>query len=277
MSTTSEKTNHTLALFLKLTPYRLKPALPFLLLLILIIGFALFSHSKAFAKSKSFAPEMVEIEAGNYTMTGSINQTELSNRKVNLKKFEIGKYEVTQGQWRAVMGVNPSHFKDCGKNCPVEQVTWHGVQNFIKKLNIMTGKNYRLPSEAEWEYVARAGCSTMFNFAGKCSKNVQPSQANFFEESTKPVGSYSPNSMNVYDMHGNVWEWVQDCYEETYDKGQPTDGTAYKATDDKCVLRVLRGGSWDAYPYFSRPADRFWGEPAANSIYFGFRLARTLD
>jgi len=151
--------------------------------------------------------------------------------RVYISSFQMGKYEVTQSQWESVMGSNPSSFK--GANRPVEQVSWDDVQKFIRKLNSQTGDHFRLPTEAEWEYAVRAGTTTPFS-TGRC---ISTSEANYdghylysgcpkgeSRGKTLPVGSFSPNEFGLYDMHGNVREWVQDWY-GSYSSGAATDPT----------------------------------------------------
>ena len=210
--------------------------------------------------------------------------------KVTLRSFALGKYEVTQGQWKAVMGnENPSHFSTCGDNCPVETVRWDDIQIYIEKLKRMTGQQYRLPSEAEWEYAARAGCTSAFNVAGQCKDRIEPGEANFdgkftyngsskgkSEGKTMAVDSFAPNGFGLHDMHGNVWEWVQDCYEDDYRKGQPVDGSAHRGNDRSCSYRVLRGGSWYINPSNLRAASRGSYSPVDRDGNIGFRLARML-
>ncbi len=157
--------------------------------------------------------------------------------------FELGKYEVTQAQWKQMwqemMGNNPSHFQNCDQ-CPVENVSWNDAQEFIKKLNAMNdGYTYRLPTEAEWEYACRAGTSG--DYAGDLDsmawyKNNSGGQ-------THPVGQKQPNGFGLYDMHGNVWEWVEDLFHDSFSyNGAPTDGSAWISGGGK--FRVLRGDSW---------------------------------
>jgi TonB family protein len=153
--------------------------------------------------------------------------------------FYMGRYEVTQAQWQAVMGNNPSYFKDCGGNCPVEQVSWDDTQIFIQRLNGMNdGYTYRLPTEAEWEYACRAG--TTGDYAGPLSEMAWYSENS--GSKTHTVGGKRPNEWGLADMHGNVWELCQDWYHETY-YGAPTDGSAWLSGGDQ-KYRVLRGGSW---------------------------------
>jgi formylglycine-generating enzyme required for sulfatase activity len=194
----------------------------------------------------------------------------------------VGKFEVTQGQWKAVMGSNPSHFKDCGDNCPVENVSWNDAQDYLKKLNARAGQRYRLLSEAEWEYAARAGTTTPFH----TGETITPQQANFdgnstyngsakgtYRQKTVAAGSFAPNGFGLHDMHGNVWEWVQDLYHENY-TGAPVDGSAWESGGD-ASRRVLRGGSWYSFPRYWRSAVRSRSTPDSRDGIAGFRIART--
>ena len=189
--------------------------------------------------------------------------------------------EVTQGQWRSVMGDNPSGFKECGDDCPVENVSWNDIQGFMKKLNEKEGASiYRLPTEAEWEYAARAGTTTPFYF-GDC---LSTDQANYngnypladcpkgeYREKTVPVASFPPNKWGLYDMHGNVWEWCQDWYGE-YPEGSVTDPEGPETGSN----RVLRGGGWIGGARYCRSALRYGVAPADRGSSFGFRLVRSL-
>jgi formylglycine-generating enzyme required for sulfatase activity len=223
-----------------------------------------------------FEPEMVGILAGSFTMgwVKDRDGEEISYAKpahiVNLRHFEIGKYPVTQAQWQAVMGDNPSYFKDGGDTCPVELVSWEEVQLFIQNLNALTGKTYRLPSEAEWEYACRAGMN--HRYSG--SNNIE--QAAWYDGNsggkTHPVGQKQANAFGLYDMSGNVWEWVQDSWHGNYE-GAPSGGSAW---EDSGTYRVLRGGSWYRNPLSSRAANRDGDSPAVRNGSIGFRLARTL-
>lgn len=191
--------------------------------------------------------------------------------RVSISKFAMGQYEVTQGQWTALMGGNPSWFKDCGDDCPVENVSWNDAQEFVKKLNAKTGQKYRLPSEAEWEYAARAGTTTAYAFGATLSD----SQANMSNKTVR-VGSYSANNFGLSDMHGNVEEWVQDCSHENY-QGAPLGGGAWE-TECEAHRDVLRGGSAGKYPGALRSAKR--NRSAApyylRNVSAGFRVAKTL-
>jgi formylglycine-generating enzyme required for sulfatase activity len=200
------------------------------------------------------------------------NDDEKPQHQVQITSFAIGKYEVTQEQYHALMGVNPSRFK--GRTLPVEQVSWDDAQEFINKLSAKTGKNYRLPSEAEWEYAARAGSTTEFSFGNDPKQLAE--YAWFGQNSgdkTHPVGLKKPNSFGLYDMHGNVWEWTQDCWNKNY-YGAPTDGSAWTKGD--CSLRVVRGGSQSYAPPYLRSVRRSfaWSTTTNRFGFGGFRIVR---
>jgi len=224
--------------------------------------------------------EMTFIPGGSFTMgwlegrDGARNDHETPAHEVQLNDFYIGKYPVTQAQWRAVMGENPSHLKD-DEQCPVEQVSWNNVQVFIKTLNEITGKNYRLPTEAEWEYAARGGNQ---------SKNYQYSGSNdvkevawYDENSNKkshPVGGLKPNELGLFDMSGNVWEWCQDWYDENFYETCKKSGVVINPMrSDKGVYRVIRGGDWLNNLGFCRTAYRGSYLPELYNGGIGFRLA----
>ncbi|MDD4964438.1 MAG: formylglycine-generating enzyme family protein [Gallionella sp.] len=239
-------------------------------------------------RTEKFGITMLSLPAGNFMMgcahgrDGSCESDETPPHKVQLRGFELGKNEVTQAQWQAVMGSNPSHFKDCGDTCPVEKVSWDDVQTFIQKLNAQTGKTYRLPSEAEWEYAARAGSNSMYPWGQEASHEY----ANYGVDAgwgglaqgrdkwvnSAPVGSFPANGFGLHDMIGNVWEWVQDSYHSDYN-GAPTDGSVWSGATER---RVLRGGSWFSIPQIVRAANRFNSTATDRSDVIGFRLARTL-
>ena len=186
--------------------------------------------------------------------------------EVNLTKpFYMGKYEVTQEQWESVMEKNPSDTK--GAKLPVTDVSWNDCQEFIKKLNAKTDGGYRLPTESEWEYACRAGTTTAYSYGDSLTK----SDANIDGDSIKEVGSYKPNAFGLYDMHGNVWDWCEDFYDD-YPAGAVTDpmgpATGYN--------RVCRGrGSFNGNVSFARSSSRDLGPPTDRYSDTGFRLART--
>lgn len=216
-------------------------------------------------------PEMVIISAGRFEMGGNLHDFERPIHNVGIGSFAIGKTEVTQGQWKAVMGSKPSHFSDCGESCPVEQVNWNDAQEFIQKLNAKSGKRYRLPSEAEWEYACRAGGRHTW-----CGGD-DTAAAGWYDGSsggkTHPAGQRFANAWGLYDMSGNVWEWVADCWNANHNSA-PTDGSVRTSGD--CTLRVLRGGSWNVPQKLTRSSIRSRGV-AINRYYgIGFRLVRIL-
>jgi formylglycine-generating enzyme required for sulfatase activity len=183
--------------------------------------------------------------------------------------FYMGKYQLTQAQWQQVMGNNPSHFK--GENLPVETVSWYEAIDFIAKLNAKNdGYTYRLPSEAEWEYAARAG--TTGEYAGDLDAMAWYSTvyAGNAGNQTHPVGSKLPNAFGLFDMHGNVWEWCEDWYHNSY-SGAPVDGSAW-LSGGKQKYRVLRGGSWFHLSNGCRSSYRFRDAPGTRGGTIGLRV-----
>jgi uncharacterized protein len=219
-------------------------------------------------------PEMIVIPSGRFRMgdisgAGVDDEKPVHDVRINYS-FAVGKFEVTQIQWRVVMRDNPAFFK--GDNQPVERVSWDDVKTFLQRLSSKTGHQYRLLSEAEWEYVARAGSTSKYHWGNTliASKYAHGS-------GTEPVGSYAPNAFGLHDMHGNVWEWTEDCWNKGY-TGSPADGSAWLSGN--CDLRVLRGGSWySGIPRFLRAASRFRGgtDRQIKVKDLGFRIARTLS
>lgn len=223
--------------------------------------------------------EFVLISTGKFDMGSPANDTYSweSERPVHHVKiasaFYMGKYEITQKQWRDIMGTNPSDFK--GDDLPVENVSWNEVQNFIQKLNQKEETNkYRLPSEAEWEYAARAGTTTMYSFGNDESELGEYAwYAENSGDKTHPVGQKNPNKWGLYDIHGNVWEWVQDSWHADYD-GAPDDGSAWE--DGSGAHRVNRGGGWYDVAGSCRLAGRIGSNPDLRYYGFGFRLVKDL-
>lgn len=222
--------------------------------------------------------EFVLTPAGEFMM-GSLleEQDSYSNEypvhEVSIKNsFYIGKHPVTQAEWRTIMRDNPSTFIMGYR--PVESVSWGDVQEFIERLNEKEGSNrYRLPSEAEWEYACRAGTQTKYSFGDNKEKLNEYAWYNQNSGSeTHPIGRKKPNSWSLYDMHGNVWEWVQDSWHNNY-KGAPSDGSAW---EDGGSFRVSRGGSWYRDSKSCRSADRDWHKPGYRGSDLGFRLLREL-
>ena len=226
--------------------------------------------------------EMVLIPAGTFMMgspesEGKHISQEAPSHQVTVQSFYMGKYEVTQAQYQAVMGTNPSSFK--GDNRPVDNVSWEDAVEFCRRLSQLTGTKYRLPSEAEWEYSCRAGTTTPFSFGPGLSSE----QANFdgslpygetepsmYRRETTPVGSFSPNAFGLYDMHGNIMEWCQDLYHENY-KGAPVDGSAWESGGIP-LSRVKRGGAWQSAANGCRSAYRVGDAQSYKGDTSGFRV-----
>ncbi len=186
--------------------------------------------------------------------------------KVCVDDFWMGQYEVTQGQWEKVMDVNPSKFKK-GGNYPVENVFWDDAQEFIKKLNNHSGKSYRLPTEAEWEYACRAGGSSRY-----CGGDDLDAVAWYDKNSggsTHPVGGKHENGFSLHDMSGNVWEWCADRYDSGYYASSPQSNPV---GPDSGSNRVIRGGCWGNSPWGVRAANRDWLTPDSRDSFLGFRL-----
>lgn len=217
-------------------------------------------------------PEMVVISKGAFEM-GAANA---KHTVIFAQSFAIGRTEVTQGQWQAIMGSNPSHFQHCGDNCPVEMVSWEDVQRFIKRLNAKTDKHYRLPSEAEWEAACRAGKEQEYcgsdDAGGVAWYGAYAAPAGNSGKTTHPVATRQANAWGLYDMSGNVWEWVEDSWHDSY-YGAPANGEARSGDGLK---RVIRGGSWVSKPQYARASHRDWEGVAERNYFNGFRLVRTL-
>ncbi|MBI5165581.1 MAG: SUMF1/EgtB/PvdO family nonheme iron enzyme [Magnetospirillum sp.] len=220
----------------------------------------------------SDGPQMVVIPAGRFRMgspDGEGSKDEHPRHLVTIAApFALGRYPVTQAEWAAVMGDNPSEF--VGADRPVETVSWDAAREFIRRLGEATGQSYRLPSEAEWEYACRAGTDTAYHTGA----SITAAQARFGGgDGPAAVGAYPANGFGLHDMHGNVWEWVEDCYVGTYAQA-PTDGSAVIGIN--ACYRVSRGGSWGSLPGVLRSAYRYGYSPDDRRNLLGLRLARTL-
>ncbi len=219
---------------------------------------------------KGIKLQMALIPAGKFMMGSPETEKnraedEIQHEVTITKPFYIGTYEVTQEQWQAVMGNNPSEVK--GAKLPLTNVSWGMCQDFIKKLNDKTKGGYRLPTEAEWEYACRAGTKTVYSFGDVISK----ADANYDGETIKPVGSYKPNAFGLYDMHGNVWEWCNDWFGD-YDLKENKDPQGVSNGERK----VVRGGSFFLNESFSRSFTRGDGDaPTVRNNYDGLRLVRS--
>jgi len=232
---------------------------------------------------------MVFVNDGCFEMGDTFGDGKKDEKPVHevcVDDFYMGQCEVTQGQWEDVMGSNPSKFKN-GRNFPVEKVSWNDVRKFIKKLNQKTGENYRLPTEAEWEYAARSGGkkekyagfsgeSELYLYANVCDKNCEygwkTKGQNDGYENTAPVGSYKPNGLGLYDMTGNVYEWCSDWYGNDYYSNSPRKNPQGASSGS---YRVGRGGSGGSGPRSVRASGRGGSYPDDRDSDLGFRLSRT--
>ena len=226
-------------------------------------------------------PEMVVVPAGSFLMgspesewgrygnEGPVHRVEIA------KPFAIGVYEVTFAEWDACAadggcgGYSPNDAGWGRGRRPVINVSWEDAQAYVRWLSAKTGKRYRLPSESEWEYAARAGTRTLFH----TGETISTDQANYNGCQTVPVDTFGANEWGLHDVHGNVWEWTEDCWNNSY-AGAPTDGSAWANGD--CSRRVLRGGSWNNRPSNLRAANRDRGTAGNRGNNIGFRVARTL-
>jgi len=231
-------------------------------------------------------PEMVVVPAGEFMMglkdgdqlffmeLNHGNHVKPAHRVTLQHPFAAGKYEVTFAEWDACVAAGGCKHRPADEGWgrgrrPVINVSWHDAKEYVAWLAHKTGKSYRLLSEAEWEYAARAGSTTRYAFGDTISKT----QAQFSADRTVDVGSFPANGFGLHDTHGNVWEWLEDCWNETY-SGAPADGSAWVI--GSCDRHVLRGGSWNSGPPVLHSADRFWDLSSSRYSYDGFRVARTL-
>lgn len=221
-----------------------------------------------------FHSDMVPIRGGTFEMGSEDGYSDENPvHSVTVADFHLCKYPVTQAQWRSVMGSDPEELCFAGlDDCPVERVSWHDVQDFLEMLNHLTGKQYRLPSEAEWEFAARGGITPKgFKYAG----SDDPDEVAWYDRNsggnTHPVGEKKANERGLYDMSGNVWEWCEDVYHPNY-HGAPTDGSAWISDGNK-ASRVVRGGSWDSISDRCGSTNCDWNYAYRRSQYIGFRLA----
>ena len=241
---------------------------------------------------KALPLHMVLIPGSTFTMGSPDNEAERAEREgpphpVTVPQFFMGRYPVTQAQWRAVAAMSqverkletePSHFE--GDNHPVEQITWHDAIEFCQRLEQLTDRPYRLPTEAEWEYACRAGTTTPFYFGDTLTPEIANYDGNYtygngpkgeYRRATTPVDHFGiANAFGLSDMHGNVLEWCQDQWHKSY-TGAPTDGSAWEDRDEE-ANRILRGGSWASYPRYCRSACRFNDTPDVRLNVIGFRV-----
>lgn len=222
--------------------------------------------------------EIIYVEGGQFQMGLNSGYSEIPVRDVTLSDFYIGKYEVTQAEWVSVMGNNPSEASICNE-CPVDKVNWNDAQEFIKILNERTGKNFRLPTSAEWEYAARGGKrSEGFKYAGSNNLDevawyVDNAAIEGVRYGSQPVGTKQPNELGIYDMHGNVSEWCHDIYE-----GYRGDPAVNPTGGTSGMSRVYRGAAWTHdKAYFNLSTISTSGLPTLTKLDIGFRLCHDAD
>ena len=230
---------------------------------------------------KELIEEQQKVHADDKWYLSFIRAEEPQHRVRITKPFYLGVYEVTQGEYEQLMGKNPSKFQDATR--PVERVSWEDAVAFCRKLSAKEGQEYRLPTEAEWEYACRAGTTTPFSFGGVLNGEQANCDGNYpygtnakgpYKEQTVPIGSYRPNAFGLYDMHGNVWEWCQDRWDAEYYGKSPSENPPGAASGSG---RVIRGGCYVRNARYCRAAYRHGLEPSHWSSIMGFRLARTVS
>jgi formylglycine-generating enzyme required for sulfatase activity len=232
--------------------------------------------------------EMVVVPGGAFMMGSPKEEkdhesVEEPQHKVSIKRFAVSRFEVTFEEWDACVTLGGCAFEPSDQGWgrgtrPVMDVSWDDAQQYVAWLSGRTGKTYRLLSEAEWEYVARGGTTTTYSWGdniGKGNANCDGCGSQWDKRQTAPVGSFKPNAFGLYDMHGNVFQWVEDPWHGSYE-GAPTDGSPWVEHGDMSG-RVVRGGSWNDYPQFLRAAFRSWYTSDDRYNVIGFRLARTLN
>ena len=244
--------------------------------------------------SQQVSLEMAYIPSGKFQMGSPESEidrrdSESPQHPVTVNEFFMGRFPVTQAQWKVVAGFpkidrdlkpNPSRFKSKTEDLPIENVSWLDAQEFCKRLSNKMGRSYRLPSEAEWEYACRAGTTTPFYFGETISSDIAnydaqsaygPGERGQYRQKTTAIDSFPPNDFGLCDMHGNVWEWCADGWHKNY-VGAPSNGSVWDASNDS-GSRILRGGSWFCVPGDCRSACRYSSSPDNASYSLGFRLA----
>jgi formylglycine-generating enzyme required for sulfatase activity len=227
-----------------------------------------------FALGRQGANDIQNSEAGSFTNEGPQHEVVIA------ESFAVSKFDVTFAEWDACVSVGGCRQKSdsgMGRDTkPAINVSWDDAQQYVGWLSTMTGRSYRLLTEAEWEYAARAGTTTAYYWGdeiGKGNANCAGCSSEVNKQ-TSVVGAFPANQFGLYDMAGNVWQWVQDCFSRNYDRA-PTDGSA--SSDQDCIYRVARGGSWNLGPQFVRSAVRFRYPSNYQALNRGFRVARTLN
>jgi formylglycine-generating enzyme required for sulfatase activity len=235
-------------------------------------------------KECASCPQMVVVRAGNFTMGSNELDDEKPPHRVTIgRPFAVGKFEMTWDEWEACVAhggcKHEPEDRSWGRGKrPVINVSWDDAKQYVAWIAKLTGQQYRLLTGAEWEYAARAGTATTYSWGDgivKGNANCNACGSQWDNKQTAPVGSFKPNEFGLYDMHGNVWEWVEDLWHESYE-GAPIDGSAW-VKDGDAAQRVVRGGSWVDDPRNLRGANRVRGTSDLRLDLLGFRLARTLN
>ncbi|MBN3767803.1 formylglycine-generating enzyme family protein, partial [Burkholderia sp. Ac-20365] len=234
------------------------------------------------SKDCAACPAMISLPAGSFTMgSNSDDPSEKPPHHVTISApFAIGKYEVTVEQWNACADVNGcpklTPENNSAKNAPARDLSWDDTQAYVKWLSKVTGKTYRLPTEAEWEYANRAGTTTKYWWGDAMRKgmaNCKDCGDPYHKEAPEPVGTFAANPNGLYDMNGSVWEWVGDCWHNSY-QGAPNDGRAWDAPG--CNTRVIRGGSWREGNDYMLSSTRFKYSQSVRQSQDGFRVVKEL-
>jgi formylglycine-generating enzyme required for sulfatase activity len=271
--------------FVTVRPYLLAQVLPYVLS---AEAERALEPGATFRECAKDCPEMVVIPAGEFMMGSPPDEIRQDSgegpqhKATFARRFAVSKFEVTFDQWQACItyGDCEPHVSDSGwgrGQQPVIDVSWHHGKRFAEWLSRMTGKSYRLLTEAEWEYAARAGTTTAYPWGdeiGRGNADCDGCGSRWDNRQPAPVGSFPANAFGLHDMPGNVWEWVEDCWHDNYD-GAPTDGSAWIAGGD-CTRRVVRGGAWHDGPRDLRSANRGWYPSHSRYDHVGLRIGRTL-
>jgi formylglycine-generating enzyme required for sulfatase activity len=242
-----------------------------------------------FAECAKSCPKMIVLPAGDFIMgspdgTPSRNPSEGPQHKVTIAKpFAVSKFDITFREWDMCesAGACPRALdNNWGReDGPVFNVSWYDAQRYVAWMKRITGKDYRLLTESEWEYASRAGSVSAYPWGdeiGTGNANCDGCGSQWGNKRPAPVGSFRPNAFGLYDMQGNVWKWLEDCFNENY-IGAPTDGSAWTVGCSDTIRHVVRGGSWDSEPEYLRTSARGRNSPGFRINYIGFRLARTLN
>jgi len=257
-------------------PITLKSSLIALLILATYFGFTQDTVKSSREVKNLRLPEMVLVKGGSFKMGyGGFCEDEKPVHRVVLDDFYLGKHEVTQREWKEIMGEDHENYNSGCDSCPVERISWLNIQEYLAKLNLMTGMNFRFPTEAEWEFAAKGGTSSKnYKFSGSNTASAVAWSVGISDNMSHPVGKKKANELGIYDMTGNVWEWCSDWYAPDYYSVSPGENPQ---GPQEGVARVMRGGSWFFDSAGLRVTDREKGNPTFRYGYVGFRLCRSVQ